>query len=416
MVEMAGVVDVGIAETGVVEEAVEQVVGSERADVEAWDYELCQGHLPVVGVAVVVGIVVGKAAGIVAAIAGIVVVVVVAAVTSAVVAAVFDPAGPSQNHFGVEGLDCTGAWFRSHVVVSGVRPQLGQAAVLHVLCVSVVALSRPCTRAEAGARLASRVRGLWVPLLAASGGGLVAVVVTTLSSRRFQVFLIAQACTAVIAWLCLVSVGVVVPVALAGEGLVIPTGPCSRGSPPYFLQLGARRCGSLVSDGLQRRLWHRVVVSSSESERCVQLPCMIRARVAGCSCCCAVCVASVVAQCVRAAAVRSALDSMAVVFLVWRTLSRSPFVASGGGSSRECFVFVSGHRCVAPVIRSVPFGWAAFCQGVVPLAVHLAVALASLSRRSFPSFLSRAGRLCVSPWLEWFASFLAPCVLSQLVV
>ncbi|MQL81394.1 hypothetical protein Taro_013850, partial [Colocasia esculenta] len=34
-------------------------------------------------------------------------------------------------------------WFWSHVVVSGVRPQLGQAAVLRVLCVSVAALSRP---------------------------------------------------------------------------------------------------------------------------------------------------------------------------------------------------------------------------------------------------------------------------------
>ncbi|MQL71303.1 hypothetical protein Taro_003645 [Colocasia esculenta] len=42
-----------------------------------------------------------------------------------------------------------------------------------------------------------------------------------------------------------------VPAAPAGEGLVIPTGPCSRGSPPYFLQLGARRRGSSVSDGLR---------------------------------------------------------------------------------------------------------------------------------------------------------------------
>ncbi|MQL91500.1 hypothetical protein Taro_024118 [Colocasia esculenta] len=33
-------------------------------------------------------------------------------------------------------------------------------------------------------------------------------------------------------------------------------------------QLGARHHKSSVLDGLQRRLWHRVVVSSSESERC----------------------------------------------------------------------------------------------------------------------------------------------------
>ncbi|MQL97115.1 hypothetical protein Taro_029801 [Colocasia esculenta] len=70
-------------------------------------------------------------------------------------------------------------WFRSHVVVLGMRPQLGQAAVLRVLCVSMAALSRPCAGAEAGARLASRACGLRVPLLAASGGGLVAVVVMT---------------------------------------------------------------------------------------------------------------------------------------------------------------------------------------------------------------------------------------------
>ncbi|MQM19295.1 hypothetical protein Taro_052296, partial [Colocasia esculenta] len=237
-------------------------------------------------------------------------------------------------------------WFRSHVVVSGVRPQLGQAAVLRVLCVSVAALSRPCAGVEAGARLARRACGLRVPLLAARGGGLVAVVVTAFSSQRFQVFLIALACTTVLALLYLAPVGVVglalgrpvllvvpasvfswfcspilgcqpviapacvasrpgsvsgarggsacgpstlcaehcfrfvpdsvgfcgssvcattsfpifgVPTALAGEGLVIPTGPCSRGSPPYFLQLGARCRGSSVSDGLQRRLWRRVL-------------------------------------------------------------------------------------------------------------------------------------------------------------
>ncbi|MQL68747.1 hypothetical protein Taro_001058 [Colocasia esculenta] len=50
-----------------------------------------------------------------------------------------------------------------------------------------------------------------------------------------------------------------VPAALAGEGLVIPTGPCSRGSAPYFLQLGALRRGSSVLDELRRRLWRRVL-------------------------------------------------------------------------------------------------------------------------------------------------------------
>ncbi|MQL96217.1 hypothetical protein Taro_028892 [Colocasia esculenta] len=50
-------------------------------------------------------------------------------------------------------------WFQSHVVVLGVGPQLGQVAV-------------------AEARLASRGSGWCVLLLATSGGGLVAVVVT----------------------------------------------------------------------------------------------------------------------------------------------------------------------------------------------------------------------------------------------
>ncbi|MQL86151.1 hypothetical protein Taro_018672, partial [Colocasia esculenta] len=137
----------------------------------------------------------------------------------------------------------------------------------------------------------------------------------------------------------------VFPTALAGEGLVIPTGPCSRGSPPYFVQLGARRRESSVSDGLQRRLWCRGLsaavrasivfgsmgggatlgVPGEGSERSgrysVRLPCMIRARVVGCSCCCAACVASVVTRHVRAVAAWLALDSLAVVFLVWRTLA-----------------------------------------------------------------------------------------------
>ncbi|MQL93661.1 hypothetical protein Taro_026315 [Colocasia esculenta] len=117
-------------------------------------------------------------------------------------------------------------WFRSHVVVSSVRPQLGQAALLRVLCVSVAALSRPCAGAEAGARLASRA--LRVPLLAASGSGLVAVVVTAFSSRRFPVFLVAIACTAVLAWLCLAPVGVVGLALGRPVLLVVPASVFSR--------------------------------------------------------------------------------------------------------------------------------------------------------------------------------------------
>ncbi|MQL99618.1 hypothetical protein Taro_032341, partial [Colocasia esculenta] len=166
----------------------------------------------------------------------------------------------------------------------------------------------------------------------------------------------------------------------------------------------------------------------------VRLLCKVRARAAGCSCHCAASVASVVARRVRAVAARLALDSLAVVFLVWRMLA--------GKSSLRCIVWLPcvlsgalvvlvevlpGPVCVASAVllaavfslmvyvvwslgcafwRSVPFGWglrsgevlpgrllallgevlpkaAPFClgiigQGVVRLAVHLAAVLASL--------------------------------------
>ncbi|MQM12667.1 hypothetical protein Taro_045586 [Colocasia esculenta] len=367
-------------------------------------------------------------------------------------------------HFDEKGPPGFGSSFESHVVVLGVGPQLGQAAVLCALCVSVAALSHPSTGAEAEARLASRACRLRVPLLAASDCGLVAVVVTTFSSRRFQVFLVARACTVVIAWLCLVCAGIVglalgrhvllvvpasvfsrfrgpilgcqpmmapacvasrpggvsgvrggsacepstfrVPAALAGEALVIPTGPCSRGSPPYFLQLGARCRGSSVSDGLQRWMWHRVVVSSSESERYlrirgwrrdprdpwrgfgrsgrysgVQLPCMIRARVACCSCCCVACMASVVAQRVRAVAARLALDSLAMVFLVWRTLAIQFRVVACGTSGR-CSCLVGCPSVVgvcAVVVVCLALYACALCSGrrAEQAEVHRLVALCS---------------------------------------
>ncbi|MQM21134.1 hypothetical protein Taro_054168 [Colocasia esculenta] len=40
-----------------------------------------------------------------------------------------------------------------------------------------------------------------------------------------------------------------VPAALASKGLVIPTEPCSRGSPPYSLQVGTRCRRSSLPDG-----------------------------------------------------------------------------------------------------------------------------------------------------------------------
>ncbi|MQL69853.1 hypothetical protein Taro_002174, partial [Colocasia esculenta] len=299
-------------------------------------------------------------------------------------------------------------WFWSHVVVSDVSPQLSQAAVLPPVGVVGLALGRPVLLVVP-ASMFSRFRG---PILG---------------------------CQPVMAPVCVASRPGVVSGARCAEHCFcfVPDSVGFCGS-----RLGAHHHGSSVSDGLQRRLWRRVlsaavrasvvfgsvgggttlVVPGEGSERSgrVRLPCMIRAHVAGCSCCCAACVASVVARRVRAVAARLALDSLAVVFLVWRTLAsqssevllkffsvgsggsedcsalvsavalesafwrvfperclggscggsprtglRLPFVASGGGSSQECSVFVSGHRCVAPVIRSVPFGWDAFCDSWV---------------------------------------------------
>ncbi|MQL82460.1 hypothetical protein Taro_014935 [Colocasia esculenta] len=178
-------------------------------------------------------------------------------------------------------------WFRSHVVVSGVRPQLGQAAVLRVLyvlwrlCLALawgrsVPVARACTVVIARLCLVS----VGVVGLALGRPVLLVVPASVISRFRGPILgcqpVMALACVASRpggvsgVWgvlstafaLCptpLVSAGVVFPAALAGEGLVIPTGPCSRGSPPYFFQLGARHCGSLVSNGLQRRLWLRVL-------------------------------------------------------------------------------------------------------------------------------------------------------------
>ncbi|MQL98980.1 hypothetical protein Taro_031697, partial [Colocasia esculenta] len=144
-------------------------------------------------------------------------------------------------------------WIWSHVVVSGVRPQLGWAAVLRVLCVSVAALSRPCAGAETRASGGSR---FGVLLVLWSHSWVLARDGTDVCS--FPTWRCVRGPRCAKHYFRFVPDSVVLD-ALAGEGLVIPTGPCSRGSPPYFFQLGARRRGSSVSDGLQRRLWRRVL-------------------------------------------------------------------------------------------------------------------------------------------------------------
>ncbi|MQM11261.1 hypothetical protein Taro_044165, partial [Colocasia esculenta] len=96
----------------------------------------------------------------------------------------------------------------------------------------------------------------------------------------------------------------------------------------------------------------------------------VRAAV-GCSCCCVVCVASVVARRVRAVVARLALDSLVVVFLVWRTLasqsrcswSSSLLVVAGVRSPQDFVVPVSGCCCTA--LEAEVHRLVALCSGEV---------------------------------------------------
>ncbi|MQL77099.1 hypothetical protein Taro_009508 [Colocasia esculenta] len=77
---------------------------------------------------------------------------------------------------------------------------------------------------------------------------------------------------------------------------------------------------------------------ASGSSRSVRLPCKFRVRAAVCcSCCCVVYMVSVVTRCVHVVVARFALDSLAVIFPVWRTVA---------GKSR-CSVC-----CVASLVES----------------------------------------------------------------
>ncbi|MQM23061.1 hypothetical protein Taro_056122, partial [Colocasia esculenta] len=372
-------------------------------------------------------------------------------------------------------------WFWSHVVVSGVRPQRGQAVVLRLLCVSVAPLSRPCAGAEAGARLASRACGLRVPLLL----------------------------LAAVAWLLLLPVLLVVPASVFSH-FRSPILGCQ----PVMAPVCAEHCFRFVPDSVGF-CGSRVCATTLVGGRGVFL---LLWTVRDC-CCCAACVASVVAQRVRTVATRLALDSLAVVFLVWRTLASQsrclclvgyPFVVgvcavvvvclslcacalcsghraeqvlpeffsvgsggkrflggSGGGSPRAvlrcfcssacCNVLFNGPCClVVWVVHSgegssqdrplsllvevlprsalclfratvVFLLWFEVCRlvglrsGEVLPEQLLALLVEVLPKAALCSFCRfQVSRLrwwdCVTPWLKWFASFFAPCVLLQIVV
>ncbi|MQL71086.1 hypothetical protein Taro_003411 [Colocasia esculenta] len=59
-----------------------------------------------------------------------------------------------------------------------------------------------------------------------------------------------------------------VPAALAGEGLVIPTEPCSRGSPPLLSSARGSSSPELGVGLVTEAVVAPRVVSSSESECC----------------------------------------------------------------------------------------------------------------------------------------------------
>ncbi|MQL68611.1 hypothetical protein Taro_000896, partial [Colocasia esculenta] len=288
-------------------------------------------------------------------------------------------------------------WFWSHVVVLGVGPQLGQAAVLHAFVCFCGGSDLLFCGGEAGARLASREHGRHVPLLAASGSGLVVVVVTTFPSvihcpslhggcsLAFRSpFLGASLWWHLHVWFPDLAV-------CSGSEVVLLVGPrpcgglrcpCLWGSSSRELGVGWVAETTVVS----------CVVSSSESE-CCELLYLSELRVVlckfsgfvcvlqeGCSCCHVACVVSVVAQCVHAVVARLAVDSLAVLLPVWRTIAgKSRRVVSSGEVLLEFFSVGSGEKPFVVVLvrvslRTVPCPFLSIV--VLPQDLRCAVGLA----------------------------------------
>ncbi|MQL68786.1 hypothetical protein Taro_001036 [Colocasia esculenta] len=332
-------------------------------------------------------------------------------------------------------------WFQSHVVVLVVRLQLGQAAVVR-------------TRASGGSHsVFSRLRGS-----VCGCQSVVASVYVVLTWLFRGLGRCAEGCFRSVSD----SVGfcgsrVCGPTSVGGRGVVLFSS-AGTGNPYWALfarltpLLPSARGSSSRELGVGRvavAIMAPCVLSSSESKCCellylsVLLPCMIHARVAGCSCCCAACVASVVARRVRAIAARLALDSLAVVLLVWKMLARQSrlrciawlpcvLVRISLRTNGALVVLVEAlpePACVASAVLlaavfslmvRVVWSWG-LC---ILVKVLPTIALCHFWRRFFPGvlcvlvskFLGRAGGTCVSLWLEWFASFLTPGVLLQMVV
>ncbi|MQM20960.1 hypothetical protein Taro_053990 [Colocasia esculenta] len=136
---------------------------------------------------------------------------------------------------------------------------------------------------------------------------------------------------------------------------------------------------------------------------------MIRASVAGCSCCCVACEASVIARCARAVGAWLTLDSLAVVFLVWRTLasqsrgsqSSSLLVLAEVRFPQNCVVLVSGCCCIA--LYAEVHRLVALCsRGGFPelfVVVLMSVSLKTVSRSFL--LLPCSSEFEVCGWFGW---------------
>ncbi|MQL77546.1 hypothetical protein Taro_009949, partial [Colocasia esculenta] len=164
------------------------------------------------------------------------------------------------------------------------HPREPVEGVLWATSVLKLAAELADTRAEGKMREVKRGAAAW------PGCGVVCIYVLCGGS----ISLFRGACTAVIAWLCLVSIVIVVR---GGTGVCgFPTSQCVWG-PGWFC------------------LWALDLVEAYGFP--ARFVCMMQE---GCSCCYVSCVASVVARCVRAVVAWVAVDSLAGVFPVWRTI------------------------------------------------------------------------------------------------
>ncbi|MQM03296.1 hypothetical protein Taro_036075 [Colocasia esculenta] len=132
----------------------------------------------------------------------------------------------------------------------------------------------------------------------------------------------------------------------------------------------------------------------------VRLPCKFRVRAAVvCSYCCIACMESVVIRCVHAVAARLVLDSLDVVFLVWRTLAgKSSLVLTG---CKLCEGFSQGCSGLVSIVVVLPQS----LRLCILVKVLPRIALCRFCQRFFPRVL------CVRPVLALLVEVLPKAAL-----